>query len=80
MKIEKREDPTRKCIKLSLYLWTDTLEKGEAFDAGCVYVPAEQRKAKGGRGTLWNRPSDLPAALLKELEKAGIVVHKMVQS
>ena len=65
-----------KTLKLTVYLWRDGLPAGaDCWDSGCIYVPAAERKLPG-KGTLFNSPDELPAAIRKELSAAGLETTK----
>jgi hypothetical protein len=56
---------TGKTVKLSLYLWTNSLNSGEAWSTGYVKL---QNKAQ----VFFNQPDMLPAAVRKACRKCRI--------
>ena len=68
-----RSEGKMKTLKLTVYLWRDGLPVGtDCWDSGMVYVPAEHRK-NPGKGTLFNSPAEMGAAMKQELKGAGLV-------
>jgi len=61
-----------KTLKLNVYLWCDKLPAGaDCWDTGVIYIPSEHRKLPG-KGTIFNDPDGLGAALHRELKAAGL--------